>query len=85
MSPHTTKLTDTSPKTDKHEEQLTEILSKLSAYETRLDKPSNANINKIDTAMKKHEEKMNKFFDKDIDDIKAIASSPINLILYPPN
>ena len=56
---HIIKLIDTSSNTDKHEEQLTEITSKLSAYETRLDKMITAEINKIDTEMKEHEEILN--------------------------
>ena len=60
LSLHTTKLVDTSSNTDNHEEQLTEITSKFSAYETRLEKLSISNINKIDTAMKEHEEIMKK-------------------------
>ena len=49
---HVTKLTYTSSKTDKHEEQLTDITSKLSAYEIRLEKLSTANTKNIYTAMK---------------------------------
>ena len=58
LSLHITKLTYTSSKTDKHEEQLTDITSKLSAYEIRFVKLSNANIKKIDTAIEENEEKL---------------------------
>ena len=74
-----------SSKTNKYEEHLTEITSKWSAYETCLDKLRTANINNIDTAMKEYEETLNKKFDKNIDDIKAVASISINPTFFPPN
>ena len=85
MSLHITKLIYTRSKTDKHEEQLTEITSKFSAYETRLDKLSTANINKIDIEMKEHEDILNTKTDKNIDDLKAVAYSSINQKFSPPD
>ena len=47
------------------------ILSKLSAYENRLDNMSFNNISIFETAMKEHEEIINTKIDTNIDDIKA--------------
>ena len=65
--------------------QITEILSKFSAYEHRLDNMSFNNISKFETAMKEHEEILNTKIDTNIDDLKAEASSSINKILSPFN
>ena len=58
-------------------------MSKLSPYETRLDKLSTSNINIIDTQMKEHEQILNTKIDKNIDDLKAFAYSSINLTFFP--
>ena len=54
--------------------QITEISSKLSANENRLDKMSINNIFKFDTAMKENEE----FLKNTIEKFKAKACSSIN-------
>ena len=77
------KVTDTSSKTDKQGENLTEISSKFSAYENCLDKLSIAGITKLETIMEEQEEILNMKIDTHIDYLKSEASSSINNIFYP--
>ena len=65
--------------------QITEISSKISAYEKFLDKMSIATITKFETAMKEHEDIINTNIDTRIDEFKYEASSSINKTLYPLN
>ena len=65
--------------------QITNILSKLSAYENCLGKFSIANITKFETVTKENEEILNTNIDTNIDEFKAESSSSINKKLSPLN
>ena len=64
---------------------ITDISSKLLAYENLLDNMSFNKISKFETVMKEHEYIPNMKIDTNIDDLKYEASSSINNTFSPIN